>query len=160
MQKKRLKNGKILKRISIEPEKPNHPKRDPYVFAMELAAMKNRYVENKIKGRYYMARMNMLAVQIVGAEQNQKNEILELLDGVHKSLEYARAEYALTKFQAITRERNAFFQGKELKETYGLDDEALLMAQKDYYEGKVVREEYEENPQSIKRAQFIPTPTD
>ena len=80
---------------------------------------KNDYIKNLINGRYYLARCNMLAVQI------QKGEIKESIDGCLKSEEYMRSEYALMKMQAITSMRSSHFAKKYLIEDFKLTFEEV-----------------------------------
>jgi len=105
---------------------------------MSLIKVKNEYITSTINGRYYLARVNMIAGQI------QSGKILEKIDGCPKTEEYMRAEYALQKMMAISQMRNAFFAKKELKKDFKLNDDDIYKIEEDYYNGKIVREEYDE----------------
>jgi len=116
---------------------------------LRLANKKNDYIRNIINGRYYLARCNMIAVQI----QNKK--IKENIDGCLKSEEFMRAEYALQKMQAIMSMRNAHFAKQELFRDFKLKEEDILMIEADYYDGKIVREAYDESYKQGNKAEFV-----
>ena len=116
---------------------------------MRMTSKKNDYMMNIVNGRYFLARCNMLAVQI------QSKDIKETIDGCLKSEEYMRAEYALIKRQAISSMRNAFFAKKDLFEDFKLNEEDILALEKDYYDGKIIRETYDESYKKGNKAKFI-----
>ena len=119
---------------------------------MSLAKAKNDYIRHTINGRYFLARTNMVAEQI------QSGNIQEKIDGCPKTEEYMRAEYALQKMQAIMEMRNAHFAKKELKEDFKLNEDDLYLIEEDYYNGKIVRVEYDEGYDSKKKqAEFVPS---
>ena len=105
---------------------------------MSLVKTKNEYITATINGRYYLARTNMIAAQI------QSGKIIEKIDDCPKTEEYMRAEYALQKMAAISQMRNAHFAKKELKDDFKLNDDDIYAIEEDYYNGKIVREEYDE----------------
>jgi len=105
---------------------------------MSLVKTKNEYITATINGRYYLARTNMIAEQI------HSGNIIEKIDGCTKSEEFMRAEYAHQKMQAIMEMRNAHFAKKELKKDFKLNDDDIHAIEEDYYNGKIVREEYDE----------------
>ena len=105
---------------------------------MSLAKVKNEYIRHTINGRYFLARTNMIAEQIC------KKDIIEKIDGCTKTEEYMRAEYALQKMQAINEMRNSHFAKEELKKDFKLNDDDIFAIEEDYYNGKIVREEYDE----------------
>ena len=119
-----------------------------YGIRMRLANSKSDYIRNIINGRYYLARCNMIAVQI------QNKEIKEDIDGCLKSEEFLRAEYALQKMQAIMSMRNAHFAKQELIKGFKLTKEDILDIEEDYYNGKVIREEYDESYKKGNKAKF------
>ena len=116
---------------------------------LRLTNKKNDYIRNIINGRYYLARCNMIAVQI----QNKK--IKESIDGCLKTEEYARAEYALMKMQAIASMRNAHFAKQELFKDFKLKEEDILALEEDYYNGKIIREAYDESYKKGNKAEFV-----
>ncbi len=121
---------------------------------MRLANKKNDYIKNLLNGRYYLTRMNMMAVQI------QSGEIKENIDGCLKSMEFMRSEYALMKMQAIMGMRNAHFAKQELFKDFKLTQEDIGAIEEDYYNGKVVRESYDESYKKGNKAEFVDTSKD
>lgn len=104
---------------------------------MSLAKAKNDYIRHTINGRYFLARTNMIAEQIIS------KDIKEKIDGCPKTEEYMRAEYGLQKMQAIMEMRNSHFAKKELSEDFKMNDDDIYAIEEDYYNGKIVREEYD-----------------
>jgi len=113
---------------------------------MSLIKVKNEYITATINGRYYLARTNMIAEQILSGK------IIEKIDGCPKTEEYMRAEYALQKMMAISQMRNSHFAKKELKDDFKLNDDDIHAIEEDYYNGKIVREEYDEGYARKKKA--------
>lgn len=136
------------KAIRILREKTNQ-KEIAYGVQLRLVKAKNDYIKNIINGRYFLARSNMIAVQI------QNNDIKENIDGCTKSEEYFRAEYALQKMQAIVSMRNAHFAKQELFDDFKFKDEDIYAIEKDYYDGKVVRESYDDAYKKGNKAKFV-----
>lgn len=120
-----------------------------YAKKLQFANAKSEYIDNVVNSRYYLARYNMLAEQI------QKKVILEKIDGLTKSFEYAFAEMGLMKVQAIKSSRNTFFGRKELMEKWGLTDEDVKAVELDYYDGKILREDYDEDYKKGSKAEFV-----
>ena len=131
-------------------KKKETPKKDMnglrYGMKMSLIKVKNEYITATINGRYYLARTNMIA------EQLHSGKIIEKIDDCPKTEEYMRAEYALQKMAAISQMRNAHFAKKELKEDFKLNDDDIHAIEEDYYNGKIVREEYDEGYERKKKA--------
>ena len=127
-------------------------KNKAYGTQMVIANKKSDYIRNIINGRYFMARCNMMAVQI------QTKEIQEKIDGCIKSEEYMRAEYALMKMQAIMGMRNAHFAKETLTKEYKLSEKDILAIEEDYYDGKIIREAYDESYKKGNKAEFVKTP--
>ena len=121
---------------------------------LRLANKKNDYIRNIINGRYYLARCNMIAVQI------QSKDIKEDIDGCLKPEEFLRAEYALQKMQAIMSMRNAHFAKQELFKDFKLKEEDILVFEEDYYNGKIVREAYDESYKKGNKAEFVDSSKD
>ncbi|HED05379.1 MAG TPA: hypothetical protein ENI61_01685 [Ignavibacteria bacterium] len=121
------------------------------IFGMKLreANKKNDYIRNIINGRYFLARCNMIATQI------QNNDIKEKIDGCIKTEEYMRSEYAMQKMQAIMSMRNAYFAKKDLFEDFKFNDKDILSLEEDYYDGKVIREDYDELYKKDNKAKFV-----
>jgi hypothetical protein len=116
---------------------------------LRLASKKNDYIKNIINGRYFLARCNMIAKQI------QERDIKECIDGCEKTEEYMRAEYALMKMQAIVSMRNAHFAKKDLFKDFNLTEDDILSLEEDYYNGKIIREEYDELYKKRGKAEFV-----
>lgn len=116
---------------------------------LRLANKKNDYIRNIINGRYFLARCNMIATQI------QNKEIMESIDGCLKSEEFLRAEYAMQKMQAIMSMRNAHFAKQELINDFKLTEEDIFAIEEDYYDGKVIRESYDETYKRGNKAEFV-----
>lgn len=121
---------------------------------LRLASKKQEYIRNLINGRYFMARCNMIAVQI------QSKKIVEIIDGCPKSEEFMRAEYAHQKMQAITSMRGAHFSKQDLFKEFKLKEEDILAIEEDYYDGKIIREEYDESYKKTRDAKFVDSPKD
>ncbi len=130
--------------------------RKEITFGMQvrLANLKNNYIRNIVNGRYHLARCNMLAVQI----QNKK--IKESIDGCLKSEEFMRAEYAHQKVQAIMDLRNAHFAKQEMFADFKLKEEDISVIEADYYDGKIIREEYDESYKKGNKAEFVDSSKD
>ena len=128
-----------------------------YGLKIQLAKMKNDYIRNLVNGRYFFARSNMIAEQI------NSGKIVEKIDGCIKSEEYIRAEYAHQKMQAIMSMRVAHFAKQDLMDKGGsfkLTNEDIHAIEEDYYDGKIVRESYDESYKKGKKAEFVNTPED
>jgi hypothetical protein len=121
---------------------------------LRLASKKNDYIRNIINGRYFMARCNMIAAQI------QTKNIQEKIDGCPKTEEFMRTEYALQKMQAIMSMRNAFFAKQDLIKDFKLTDDDILAIEEDYYDGKIIREDYDEGYKKGSKAEFVDSSED
>jgi len=134
----------------VKKEKTETEKKEIF-FGMQLrlANKKNDYIRNIINGRYFLSRCNMIAVQI------QNKDIKEDIDGCLKSEEFMRAEYALQKMQAIMSMRNAHFAKQELFSEFKLKEEDILALEEDYYDGKIIRESYDEGYKKGNKAEFV-----
>ena len=141
---------KMIKKEKTETEK----KEIAFGVQVTLANKKNDYIKNLINGRYFLARCNMLAVQI------QNKEIKEDIDGCLKTEEYMRAEYALMKMQAIMSMRNAHFAKQDLFKDFKLTEEDVYALEKDYYDGKIIREEYDGSYKKGNKAEFVDSSKD
>lgn len=129
--------------------KKDKENKQAFVMQQRMIKLKNDYIRNLINGRYFMTRSNMIAVQI----QNKK--IVENIDGCLKSEEFIRAEYAHQKMQAIMSMREAHFAKQELINDFKLTKEDILAIEEDYYDGKIIREEYDESYKRGNKAKFI-----
>ena len=135
---------KEKKKVAATPKKDMNGLR--HGMKMSLAKTKNEYIRHTINGRYFLARTNMIAEQI------HTKIIIEKIDGCTKSEEFMRAEYAHQKMQAIMEMRNSHFAKKELKEEFKLNDDDIFAIEEDYYNGKIIREEYPEEYDGNKKA--------
>lgn len=149
--KKKVPTKKEVEEMKVAMDKKAKEEKKGIAFAsrLRLANKKQDYIRNIINGRYYMSRCNMIAVQIQG-----KN-ILEDIDGCPKSEEFLRAEYALHKMQAIISMRNAHFAKQELFDDFKLKEEDIFAIEEDYYDGKIIREEYDEGYKKTRDAKFV-----
>ncbi len=136
-------------------EKTEREKKE-VTFGMQvrLANLKNNYIRNIVNGRYHLTRCNMLAVQI------KNKEIKESIDGCLKSEEFMRAEYAHQKVQAIMDLRNAHFAKQEMFSDFKLKAEDISVLEADYYDGKIIREEYDESYKKGNKAEFVDSSKD
>lgn len=114
-----------------------------------LAKCKNDYITNYINARYFLERYNMMAEQI------QTKDIKETVDGCPKPMAYMLAEAAVTKRQAIAAFREAHFGQLDLKKQFKLTDEDIRAIEKDYYDGKIIRESYDEEYKRGNKAEFV-----
>jgi len=117
---------------------------------LALANKKLDYIRNLLNGRYYLARCNMMAEQLLPG-----TIIKESIDGCLKTEEYMRSEYALMKMQAISSLRNAHFAKKDLLEGFKLTPEQIIEIEADYYDGKIIREDYDESYKRGNKAEFV-----
>ena len=118
-------------------------------FQLAFANEKNDYIRNIINGRYFMERCNMIATQLNGGE------IKENIDGCPKPAEFLRSEYAQQKMQAIMSMRNAHFAKQNLFKDFKLTQEDIDAIEKDYYDGKIIRETYDESYKKGNKADFV-----
>lgn len=123
-----------------------------YARQLDLARIKMEYITALTDGRYFLARANMIA------EQLHSGEILEKIDGCPKSREYMEAEYAITKRSAITKLRAAHFAKQDLFKIYNLKEEDILALQEDYYNGKIIRDNYDDEYRKGNKAEFVNSP--
>lgn len=126
-----------------------------YGINLRLANKKNDYIKNLLNGRYYFARCNIIADQL-----NPKGKIEEKLDGRIKTREYMLSEYALMKMQAIMGMRTAHFAKNDLIKDFKLSDQDVLAIEQDYYNGKIIRDYYDESYKQGNKAEFVNTPKD
>ena len=139
----------------VRKEKTKSEKKEiAFGMQLRLANKKNDYIKNIINGRYFLARCNMIAVQI------QSKDIKEDIDGCLKSEEFLRAEYALQKMQAIMSMRNAHFAKQELFSDFKLKEEDIQAIEEDYYDGKIIREAYDESYKKGNKAEFVDSSKD
>ena len=117
--------------------------------AMRIASKKNDYIKNIINGRYFLSRSNMMA------DQMNSGEIKEEIDGCVKTIDLMKSEYALMKYQAISSMRNAHFAKKDLFDDFKLTEKDIGDIEKDYYDGKVVRESYDDEYYKGSKAKFV-----
>jgi hypothetical protein len=125
-----------------------------YGIQLRAANTKNDYITNLINGRYYLARCNTIT------EQLRDKKIEEKLDGRVKTEEYLRAEYALQKMLGIKSMRNAYFAKQELLGEFKLTEKQIAAIEKDYYDGRIIREVYDEQDRKKTKAEFVNTSKD
>jgi hypothetical protein len=123
-----------------------------YAKKVQIAGKKNDYIRNTISGRYFLARSNMMAEQIISGN------IQEKIDGCIKTMEYMKAELAMMKMQAIMSLRTAHFAKQDLMKDFGFTEEDILSLEKDYYNGKIIRDDYDEEYKRGKKAEFVAEP--
>jgi len=120
---------------------------------VQIAKFRNDYITELVNGRYFLERSNMIANQL------NSSMIYENIDGCPKTPEFMRAEYAHQKLQAIKSMRNSFFAKQELLNRFNHTPEEIADLEKDYYDGKVVREEYDEVYKRRNKTEFVNKPT-
>lgn len=116
---------------------------------IRMNADKMNYIRNILNGRHYYARCNMIV------EQLNSGNIIEKIDGCTKSKEYLRAEYGLMKMQAMNGYRDAHFLKHGLMKEFKLTEEDIAAFEEDYYNGKIIKEEYDESFNPKSKAEFI-----
>lgn len=117
--------------------------------SIAFGAAKNKYIRNIINARYFFERTNMIAEQI------NNGKIIENIDGCTKPEAFMRSEYALQKMQAITEMRNAHFAKLDLAKDFKFTDEDIQALEEDYYNGKIVRDSYDDEYKKGKTAKFV-----
>lgn len=120
-----------------------------YKDKLRQAKLKVDYITNLIKARYFTERCNMMA------EQLNSKMIMENVDGCIKSESYLRSEYALTKVQAINTFRQSHFMKLDLMKDFGMSEEEVKDLETDYYDGKIIRESYDDEYRKKDKAQFV-----
>lgn len=138
---KTLKPNKI--KLTKEEVVEHNNKERAKVREPRIIQLLERYTEKMINARFYLARANMMAVQIKG------EKIYEKIEGVIKPKELFIAEYGVQRMMAIRLFRQAYFiKGDLLK--WDCSIERMENAVKDYYEGKIIKDEYDEiyNPRN------------
>ena len=116
---------------------------------MVLIKSRNDYVTNLTNARYFLARYNMMAEQI------QNKDIKESVDGCPKTAEFMMAEAIIFKRQALAAFREAHFGQADLKKDFGLTDQDIQDIESDYYDGKIIRETYDEGYKKGSKAKFV-----
>lgn len=94
------------------------------------------------------------------AEQLHSGNILEKIDGAPKPKDLLRSEYGLMKMQAISSMRNAHFTKRDLMEDFKQTLEQIEALVDDYYNGKIVRDDYDESYRKKRKAEFVTPPKD
>lgn len=120
-----------------------------YAKKIQIASKKNDYIRNVINGRYFLARANMIASQLIS------KKIEEKIDGCLKTEEMMEAELALQKMQAIMSMRTAHFAKQDLIKDFQFTEEDIKEIENDYYNGKIIREDYDDEYRKGKRAEFV-----
>ncbi len=121
-----------------------------YGYNLAKANKKMDYIKNLTNGRYYFARCNMMAEQLLPG-----GIIKEVLDGCQKTQEYMMAEYAVMKRQAIDSMRLAYFAKQDLLKEFKMTEEEISVLEEDYYNGKIIRESYDESYKRGNKAEFV-----
>lgn len=109
---------------------------------------KNDYVSNLINGRYMLSRYNMMIEQI------QSGNIIETIDGCPKPKDFMFAEAVLMKSRALKAFSAVYFGKKDLMNDHGLTEEDIKAIEEDLYDGKIIREDYEDERKKSK-AEFV-----
>lgn len=146
------KNKPVKKNEVAEKEVEKVKKKLSWVMHRRSIAVQNDYIKNKINGRYYFERCNMIAEQVL------RGKIQENIDGCPKPKSYMRAEYALMKLQAISSMRSAHFAKGDLMKDFHFTENDILAIEVDYYDGKIIREDYDESHKKRNKAKFVKTP--
>ena len=114
-----------------------------------LIQSKNDYISNLTNARYFLERYNMMAEQI------QIGKIIEKIDGCPKTMNYMLAEAAVIKRQALASFRSAHFGQLDMKKLYNLTDKDIKEIESDLYDGKIIRETYDEEYKKGNKAEFV-----
>lgn len=122
---------------------------------LAMANKKRDYIKNILNGRYYLARCNMMAEQLLPGAV-----IKEVIDGCQKTREYMLAEYGLMKMQGIESMRNAHFAKQDLLKEFNMTEEEIVALEDDYYNGKIIREDYDDTYKRGNKAEFVNSPED
>lgn len=140
---------KIPKKVKEKIKASEEEGKEGHARAMqkEFIRLKNDYITNLINARYFLARMNMIGEQI------NAEKILENIDGAPKTEDFMRAEYALFRLRAMNSLMYSNSAKDDLITIYKLGDKELFDIEKDYYEGKIIRESYE--PVDDNGAKFV-----
>lgn len=143
--------------LALEDFKEKHAKKQEksmegqaYAKKNEQIRTENEFVTELMQGRYFLARANMMVDQL------NSGKITELIDGTPKTQEVLQCEFAMTKKQAMTRFRNAHFAKEDLKSQYKLSEEDIDAILDDHYNGKIIRESYDEKYKRRGKAGFVP----
>lgn len=128
--------------------KTRQEKERRYNEKVQIARLKTNYITNLVNGRYYIARCNIIATQL------KEKKIEETLDGRIKSVEYMHSEYALMKLQAIKSFREVHFVKQELMK-FKIDEKEIKQLENDYYNGRIIRESYDEEYKKRNKAEFV-----
>jgi len=142
---------KVKKNIIEKKREAKEKEGQSYMKKLKIAELKNKYITNLVNGRYFLARCNMIAEQLISKKVKEK------IDGLTKSLEYIRAEYALTKVQAIKSMREVHFTKEELVKDFEFKDKDFEAIEIDYYDGNIMRESYDESYKKEGKAKFTNT---
>lgn len=110
---------------------------------------KNDYVTNLINGRYFLTRYNMMIEQI------QTGKIVEVIDGCPKTKEFLFAEAVLMKSRALKSHSLAYHGKNDLMKDHGLTEEDMSAIESDLYDGKIIRETYDDNEKKKSKAEFV-----
>jgi hypothetical protein len=138
--------GKIVGKI----EEPAKPREDNYTKKLKVLQQYDQYVTNLTNARYFTARCNMIAKQLLGEE-----EMTERVDDKLKPKQFLEAEYFLTKFRAYRAQRDSYFNVLELNKL-GIANKDIDAMYKDRMEGPIARETYEESFKVAGKAAFVP----
>ena len=125
-----------------------------YGVSLRRVNCKNDYITNLMNGRYYLARYNMMAQQITD------KTIVEKIDSAPKTVDLMLSEAILMKMRAIKSLRTAHFSKVELQKEFGLSVDDIIDLENDYYNGTIIRDDYDEEYKSKNKAEFVNTSKD
>jgi hypothetical protein len=131
---------KIKKQVKIDNKKAH----EELVKQREIIVHKENYLQSIINGRYYFARSNMIANQLI-----PKINIVEKIDGALKSVDFVIGEYALIKKKAIHFMREANGIKNTLIKEYGLEEKELDDFVENHYKARIITEAKKEELNSI-----------
>jgi len=138
-------------RTEIARIKAQEKREKSHAIRVQIVKIRNDYVTNLVNGRYFLERCNMIAEQLISGK------ILESIDGCPKPFAFMRAEYAHQKIQALKSMRNAHFAKVDLIEKFEHTKEDITALEKDYYDGKIIREEYDDIYKKRNKSKFVNT---
>ncbi len=121
-----------------------------YGIKLRLAAKKEDYIRNFFNGQYYLARCNMMVVQL------NKGKIKESIDGCLKTRDLMLAEHDLMKMQAIQSLRNAYRTRQHLFKDFSWTAGDVLKLEQRYRKGQIVSDSYDDEPKKREhKAEFV-----
>lgn len=115
-----------------------------YATRVERIRLGNSFVQNQVKGLYFLERANMIASQVEIAKSCGVKIIAEKVDGACKSVNYAQAEYFMLRMSALSCFRQSYFDKVDLLKL-GLSVEEIDKLKSEMLDAPVLQEKYDES---------------